>query len=415
MTTKRTVFKDGNFRWLWAGQTISVLGDQFSGLALSVLAVTSLGATEWQMGILNASSTASFLLVGLVAGAWVDRWVKRSVMLIADAIRSLTLITIPVFWWFHMLTIQQLFVVSAIMGLAAVFFDVASQSLVPLLFKDDQIGAANGAMETSTQVSHVGGPSLAGILLGVLQAPFLVLFDAFSYAFSSLTLLRVKSHEVPTPKTNRQPLRTEIGEGLRFVYNQKIIRTIATCTSGTNFFSSMIFTLMPLFVLRTLGIPAAAFGVMMSVGAIGGLLGAAFTARLIKFMGEGPLIVLSAVISGLAMCLIPAAGAIPREFAIPLLVVTEFLFSFSVLTYNITQVTARQRLCPPQLLGRMNASIRFFVWGVMPLGGLLAGYLGSTFGALPTMWIGGAGSLLASGLVLFSPLRTLREIPSHAE
>ena len=402
------------FRWLWSGQTVSVLGSQFSNLALPVLAVTVLGATEWQMGILNAASTAAFLLVGLIAGAWVDRWVKRKVMIVADLIRFLTLLAIPVLWWFHVLAIWQLFVVAAVTGLATVFFDVASQSFIPVLMPKDKIGSANSALETSAQVAHVGGPSLVGFLIGLIQIPLLFLFDAISFAVSSATLLRIKDHEVPASKEARAPLRQEIAEGIVFVVRQKLIRTIALTTSTTNFFSNVLFTLLPLFILRTLSVPATAFGFMMSMGAIGGLVGAALTSRLIKWFGEGPVIVGSAILSGLSICAVPLSAVLPQSMVIPLLITAEFVTSFTVLTYNITQVTARQRLCPPELLGRMNASIRFFVWGVMPLGSLLGGLLGATIGVQITMWIGGIGSLVSAVFVTFSPLRKLREISSEA-
>lgn len=413
--TKTAIFRNSNFRWLWAGQTISVLGSQFSGLAEAVLAVSMLGATEWQMGVLNASSTASFLLVGLIAGAWVDRWIKRRVMVIADLVRFLAIVSIPLFWWFHLLSIWQLFVVAAITGLASVFFDVASQSLTPILFKEREIGVANGALETSQQIAHVGGPSLVGFLIGFIKAPLLLLADAISFAVSAVTLLFISDQEMPAAKENRRPLRIEIREGLAFVYRQRFIRTIALTTATTNFFSTMIWTLLPVFILRTMHVPATAFGVMMSVGSVGGLIGAALCSKLIAKIGEGPLIALSATLSGVAICAIPLAGYVPAAFVVPLLVVCELVNSFSVLTYNITQVTARQRLCPPQLLGRMNASIRFFIWGVMPVGALLAGWLGTIMGTQATIWIGGIGSLASAAFVLFSPMRSLRELPSNAE
>lgn len=172
--------------------------------------------------------------------------------------------------------------------------------------------------------------------------------------------------------------------------------------------------LFPIFVLRTLGLEPGVFGLLMSVGAVGGLLGATTTARLIKTMGEGPLIAISAVVMGLSAMLAPLAGMVDIRFAPYLLAASGFIGAFTVLTYNITQVTARQRLCPPELLGRMNASIRFFVWGVMPIGAFVGGVLGTYIGIVPTMWIGAIGSFLAAGFVVFSPLSRMKELPRTA-
>ena len=411
----RSVLKDRQFRKLWFGQGISIFGDQFTGLAIPVLAVTMLHATEWQMGLLNAFGTAAFLLVGLIAGAWVDRWLKRRVMIVADLIRFATLISIPLLWFAGQLQIWHLFAVAAIVGVAAVFFDVAYQSYIPILVEKDHIGPANSYLETTNQVAGVAGPSVVGFLLTVIKAPMLLLADSVSYLVSVVALSTIRDHELPKPVEERRPLRQEIAEGVKFVWNQPLIRTIAFTTATSNLFSVMIFTLMPLYVLRTLGISTALWGAMMSAASIGGLLGAAATGKLIKLVGEGPLIAGSALVSGLAFGLVPLAATASQPVAIVLLTVAEFVISFTVLTYNITQVTARQKLCPKPLLGRMNASIRFFVWGVMPIGALVAGALATGFGTVTVLWIGFAGTLAAAGFVLFSPLARLRQLPSVPE
>jgi MFS family permease len=409
---KSSVLKDRQFRRLWLGQGVSVFGDQFTGLAIPVLAVTILHATEWQMGILNAFGTAAFLLVGLIAGAWVDRWLKRRVMIVADVVRFLTLLSIPILWFAGQLQIWHLFLVAGIVGVAAVFFDVAYQSYIPVLLDKEHIGPANSYLETTSQVSGVAGPSVVGFLLTLVKAPLLLIIDSITYLVSVLALSSIRDQEQPKPVEERRPLRVEIAEGIRFVWNQPLIRTIAFTTATSNLFSTMIFTLMPIFVLRTLGISTALWGAMMSAAAIGGLLGAASTGKLIKLVGEGPLIASSALISGLAFGAVPLASTMSQTAAVVSLTIAEFVVSFTVLTYNITQVTARQKLCPKQLLGRMNASIRFFVWGVMPIGALTAGGLATAFGTVTVLWIGFFGTLAAAGFVLFSPLARMRELPS---
>jgi MFS family permease len=335
-------------------------------------------------------------------------------MIFADLVRLVAIGIIPALYFSGQLAVWHLFVTGAIIGVATVFFDVAYQSFIPIFLKKDQINSANSALETTSQVSFIGGPAAVGILLTFVKAPVLMIIDSVSFLFSAIALGFARDKEVVAPKEDRRPLRTEIAEGLRFVVSQPMIRIIAITTAGTNFFGAMIWALSPLLFLRDLHMSPALFGLMFSVGSIGGLLGGIAAPKLARVMGEGPLITCSAVISGAALLLIPFAALQPVE-VVPYLVTTaEFISSFAVLTYNITQLSARQRICPPQLLGRMNASIRAFIWGVMPLGSLLSGVLGSQFGILTTLWIGALGATLAGVAMLFSPMRNLKRLPDEA-
>jgi MFS family permease len=412
MTTVESVRRNRGFLWLWGGQTISVFGEQFTGLAVPVLAVTLLHAVAWQMGVLNAASTAAFLIVGLPAGAWVDRWLKRRVLILADVVRFAALAVIPILWYTHLLEIWQLIVVVAIVGVASVFFDVAYQSYLPLLVKPEQVGPANSNLEATAQVSRIGGPAIAGALLTIVSAPALIIVDSLSYIVSFLSIWRIRDTEVAADPELRQPLHREIAEGIRFVAGQPLIRSVAGTTATSNFFSTLGFTLYPLFALRELGIGSLGLGITLSAGAIGGLLGATLTPRIANWIGEGRVIVVSAFVAGVAFLPVPLSALLHGAQAVPLLAAGEFLTGFCVLVYNITQVTLRQRLCPPRLLGRMNASIRCLVWGVMPISALVAGALGGVLGVIPIMWISFAGGMLAGLWVLFSPLRRMRDLPT---
>jgi MFS family permease len=388
-----------------------------TGIAIPVIAVTMLGATELQMGLLNAADTSAFLIVGLLAGALVDRWIKRRVMLIADLVRMIAVGAIPLLWANNVLNIYQLVVIGAVISVATVFFDVSYQSYIPILLPKEYIGIGNARLETTGQISGIAGPGVVGALLRILQAPLLLIFDAFSFLVSAFSLFLIKDRELPKPKTDRRPLRKEIAEGLNFVWNQKLIRAISFTTATGNLFGTVTGTMFAIYFFRSqyLGLDTASFGILMSIGSVGGLLGAAVTPRLIKIFGEGPLVVISAVTNGVVQLLIPVAWLFPHQLAIIPLAVSGFMTSFLALTYNITQVTARQRICPEHLLGRMNASIRFMVWGCMPIGALISGVLGSTIGLIPTIWFGATMSVFAASFVLFSPLRTMREMPQKPE
>ena len=415
MSSDAKLIKNRNFVWLWTGQSISVIGSQLSGLALPVFAVTILGVSEAQLGLLGTFDNAAFLVFALLAGAWVDRWVKRRVMIIADLIRMAAVAAIPLLYFAGVFEFWHLLVLGAIIGTATVFFDVASQSFIPILFKDDEIGRANSALETSSQVAGIGGPSLVGWLLVFLKAPFLLLADAVTFLISAFTLGVIRDNEVPKPAEDRRPLREEIAEGLKFVWNQPLIRRISFTTATSNLFNSLAMVLFPIFILRNLEISTGVWGIMIAIASIGGLLGAMSTSRLMKLIGEGQLIVYSAVASGIIFCFIPVSAFLPKEWAPWVLTPIEFGISFLVLTYNITQVSARQRLCPKPLLGRMNASIRFMVWGVMPIGSFIGGLIGEFSGVVTAMIVGAVGNLFSALWIFFSPLRTMREMPSAPE
>lgn len=410
--TPPALLRNRSFLWLWSGDAISQLGAQFTALAIPVLAVTLLGATEWEVGLLGAAQTAAFLIVGLPAGAWIDRMLKRRVMIGADLVRALALSAIPVLWFAGALEIWHLYIVGAVVGVATVFFDVSYQSYVPILLPGVQVGDANSKLETTAQIARIGGPGLAGALLTIVSAPVLLLADAVSYLFSAFAIWRVRDSEQRADPAQREPLVKEIGEGIGFVFRHPLIRRIVGTTATTNFFSGLVMTLEVLFVLTELGLSTTVLGIMFSVGAVGGLLGAVATPRITARIGEGTALSLSALGFGLSVLAFPLAGLFPVA-AIPLLIAGSFLESFLVLLYNITQVTMRQRLCPPRLLGRMNASIRFVVWGVVPISSVLAGLLGTVIGILPTMWIGVVGTVLGAGFVVLSPLTTMKQLPTE--
>lgn len=405
-----------SFLAFWTGQGISQLGVQLGQLALPVLAVSLLGAGEMDLGVLNAAAMAAFLVVGLPAGAWVDRWLKRRTMIRADLVRMAAMLAVPVLWWAGALQMWHLYVVAAVVGVATVFFDVAYQSYIPLLVPRVQVSEANGKLEATAQVARMGGPALGGFLLTLVSAPVLFAAEAGGYLASALCLTRVHDTEEPPAPREGSSLVAEIREGAAFVATHRLIRRIVASTATSNLFSSLAYVLMPLVILRELGLGPAGLGVMLSIGSVGGLLGALATPRLAALTGEGPLLPLGLMVGGCAVVLFPLAlAAGPGPMALVLLSVGEFAMSFGVIVYNVMQVSMRQRVCPPRLLGRMNASIRCVVWGVMPIGSLLGGWVGERWGLVPTLWVGIAGQLLAVLPVALGPFFRLRTLPDAVE
>ncbi|WP_203567662.1 MFS transporter [Aestuariimicrobium ganziense] len=397
-----------NFTKFWIGQGLSQFGMQFSAIALPVLAVTLLHATEAQVGYLNASMTAAFLLVGLPAGAWIDRWFKRRTMIIADAVRVVTAASVPVLWFLDVLEMWQLYLLAGIAGIATVFFDVAYQSFIPFLVHKPDIPGANSRLEATSQVARLGGPALGGLLLKVMSAPVLLIADALGYLASMVFLMMTRDHEAydrqQAAAVERRPLLAEIGEGLAFVVRHPAIRLITASTLISNLTSTLYFTLSPILVLRIIGLDGFTYGVIMGAGAIGGLLGATLTPALRRTMRDSTLIAVSMLVASAGAFGFPLATLAPtRTGATALLVAADALMAFGVIVYNITQVSIRQALCPQRLLGRMNASIRFMVWGVMPISSLASGWLGSALGVVPTTWWA-----VSLGLLAVVPLLGLR-------
>ena len=412
MTSPSSLWRHRDFRQLWAAETVSEFGTMVTQLALPVVAVSLLAATPLEMGYLTALETLAFLVIGLPAGAWVDRWRRKRVLVTNDLVRAVALASVPVAWAMGHLTLGQLFLVAAVTGASTVFFDVAYQSYLPALVARDQVVDGNGKLETSRAVAQVAGPGIAGALLRVVAAPVLMAADAVSFLVSAGFIGRIATPDTVPDRAARRPLRTEIAEGLSFVVRHPLLRRIVACTGISNLFSAITTTLLVLYALRTLGLDQGTLGLVLSAGAVGGVVGAVTGAPFARWVGEGRAIPLSMLLILPFSVLTPLAvlGA-PGV----LLAVSTFGFGWGSVAYNITQVSFRQRLCPPALLGRMNASVRFLVFGTMPLGALLGGALGSWLGLVPTLWIAAGGQLLAALPVALSPLIGMRELPDELD
>ncbi|WP_151524643.1 MFS transporter [Serinicoccus kebangsaanensis] len=414
MTTQRpaSLWRHHDFRQLWMGDTVSVFGAQFVGFAMPLMAVQLLGADAFQMGLLAALESLAFLLIGLPAGAWVDRWRKRTVLVLGDLTRAALLLTLPVAWLLDALTMWQVYVVAFGVGCITVFFDVANQSYLPEIVDSDQIGDGNGKLQASQQTAIVVGPAAAAFMVRLLGSPLTIAVTSVCMGLSSLFVSRIRHREQAPDPTSRRPLVTEIREGLSFVLDHPLLRRIVACTGTSNFASSGMFALFVLYAVTTLGLSETTLGLVLSLGAVGGILGAVSSGWFGRFVGEGRAIPIAAVLSGVALFSVPLASILPP---VPTLLVGNLLISWGVVVYNVVQVSFRQRLCPKPLLGRMNASIRFLVWGPMPIGGFLGGVLGQQLGLVPTLWIFAVVALLASLPVLLSPLAGMRELPRELD
>ena len=409
---RSSLWRHRDFMKLWSGDTVSVFGSELVLFALPLIAVQILHADAFEMGVLATLESAAFLLISLPAGAWVDRLPKKLVIVSGDIIRAAILLTIPLAWMFDALSMVQLYLVAAGVGIVSVFFDIANQSYLPEIVDADAISDGNGKLQASQQTAGVAGPTLASGLVTAIGAPLTIGLTSICMGLSSILVGLIRNRETPLPAEDRAGFVAEIREGLGFVLGHPLLRRITACTGLTNFASSGIFALLVLFSLTTLGLHQVELGIIMSVASAGGILGALTATWVQKILGEGTSIAVSALVSGLCFLGVPLATVLP---ALPTLLISWFLVTWAVVVYNIAQVSFRQRLCPKPLLGRMNASIRFLVWGPMPLGAFLAGILGDRLGVTTTMWILAICALLGSLPVLASRLLRMRELPRELD
>jgi MFS family permease len=406
------LWRHADFRRLWVGETVSQFGSTISQLALPLVAILVLHASIWQVGVLGACETAAFVVVGLPAGAWVERMRFRSVLIVNDLVRAAALAWVPVARLLGVLSIGQLYGVALVTGVSTVFFGVAYQSYLPQLIDRDLLVEGNAKLQASESVSQIAGPGLGGALVQVFTAPYAVLVDAVSFLWSAAWLARI---EVRPPRPERGPdpnLLREIRDGLRFVLGDRMLRSIALCVGMANLFASATFAVFSVLLARGLRLPPGVIGLLSSTAAVGGLIGALAAGRFAARVGRGPAIWIACAVAGPCALVSPF---VRRDWTVGLLAVAQIVMWMAVVVFNITQVSFRQALCPPGLLGRMNATMRFVGLGTMPLGALLGGLSGSTIGVRGTLLAGAVGQSLAFLPVFLSPLRRMRELPSCAE
>jgi MFS family permease len=418
------LWRHRDFLLLWAGQSVSELGSAVTMLALPLTAVVVLRASTFAVGLLAAATTVPFLLIALPAGLVVDRMARRRLMIGCDAARMLIIGSVPVAAALGVLTIGQLFAVALAAGVLTVFFDVAYQSFTPTLIDRDQLPDGNGKLAATQSFAQVAGPGLGGGLFGLLRAGALTA-DAVSYAVSTVSLLFIRARETtagPEPRpagaepgpagAARPRFRTELFAGLSFVVRHPVLRKIAACTATANLFAAMAVSIEIIFLVRVLHVRPAYTGVLVAAASLGGVAAGIASGWLSRWIGSARIIWVSMVAFSAPGLLLPLAEP---GWRLSFVIVGGAAVAFSGVLYNIAQLSYRQAICPPGLLGRLNAAIRWIVWGTLPLGSLAGGALGTLLGVRTTIWIGVSGTWAAALWVLFSPLRRMRDVPGPGE
>ena len=419
---RRRLISDPGFLRLWTAETISHLGSSFSALAMPIVAIQLLNAGPMEIAIINLADTLPFLVIGLLVGALIDRLPRRGVLIVADLGRAVLLLSLPISYALGLLSIPQLVIVGLLVGTLTVFFDVAYQAYLPSLIPKEDLVEGNSKLEISRSAAGLFGPSLAGALIAIVKAPMAVIIDAISFALSALFLFTIKpTHEfvaeqnnasAPAAKKPRSSLRSDIVAGLRYVFGHPALRTIGGATATSNLFSGIAGTVELLFAYNVLGLSVALIGFAATLGSAGGLISAVFADKISKRLGVGRTIVLTIPLGGPMIAVL--AFCQPGNDLLNALVIGAGFFAgaASGTLYNINQVSLRQALTPPEMSGRMNATMRWFVWGTIPIGALLGGALGTSLGLRETLLIAGIGGSFAFVPLLFGPVWKIKEMPT---
>ena len=401
------------FRRFWLGQTISLLGDQVALVAVPLTAVLVLDANASQMGYLIAAELAPNLLFAVHAGAWVDRrGRRRQTMIVTDLARAALIATVPLAYAFDALTMTQLYVVAFAAGSMTVLFSVAYASLFVALVERDHYVTATSWLAGSRAFSFVAGPSLGGLLVQALKAPFALVVDAVSFLFSALFLGSISPEEPPTEEAERGHVRA----GIRYVLRNPSMRYSLLATATINLFNFVFWALFILYAVKGLGVSAGTLGLVLGAGAIGGLIGSMVTTRLSRRIGIGPAYLLGAILFPVPLVLVPLADPDgPMWLILAMLFLAEFGSGLGVMILDISAASIFAALVPPRLRSRVSGAYTVVNYGVRPVGSLIGGFLGTAIGLRPALWIASVGAILGFLWLLPSPIPRMKELPEVEE
>jgi MFS family permease len=404
------LWRHPEFRKLWAGQTVSVVGDQITMLALPLAAVLVLDASATEMGLLAAAGWLPHLVFALGAGLWVDRRRrKRWVMIATDLGRAAMLLSVPLAYWLDALTIEHLIGAAFAVGALTVVFDIAWGVLFMRVVPRDDVVEANGKLMTSRSLSFVAGPPGAGGLVQAFGAPVAIVLDAVSFVVSALFVSRVRVDELPVPDLNGERVRARLASGFHFLFGHEILRPMLLCSATINLFNLGLWAIVVLYFAEGLGLSAATIGILLGVAAIGGVIGALVAPAVGRRFGMGPTFMVGTVLFTAPLLLFPLAGG-PRPLLLGLLIAGEFLSGIGVMLLDIQGASIQLLLTPEEMRARQLATFKFVNYGVRPIGALAGGLLAEAIGLREALFVTAIGGMLGVLWLLPSPTLRLREV-----
>ncbi|MFD2765088.1 MFS transporter [Micromonospora eburnea] len=393
------------WRW-WAAGTASSVGSAVGAVALPLTALTVLDASAFEMGLITAASYVAWLVIGLPAGVIVQRLPLRGAQVGADLARALAVASIPLAWWWEVLTVAQLVVVALVVSFANVLFDVANATFLPAIVSREQLHARNSLTSATHAGTQLSGPTLGGLAVQALGAVPTVLVDAASYLVSAALLWSLPARRADAPD-RWPPVRAMIGEGWRYVTRHPVMGPTMWTATAVNFVCGAQLAVYPLHLVRELHAPAALVGVLLAVEGVGSLVGATLTPWITRRWGTARSLVVACLVAAGGAFLVPLGVGWPAYLAFA---AGNVLFAGGVVVLSVTTRTYRQTASPPDLLSRVMATVRFVSWGAIPVGGLVAGALAGLAGARLTLVAFAVATVLAPLALLLSPVRGLRDL-----
>ncbi|MFB4283180.1 MULTISPECIES: MFS transporter [unclassified Nonomuraea] len=397
------LWRHGDFLKLWGGETISQFGAQITVLALPLTAILTLQATAGELGVLTAMQFAPVLLITLFAGVWLDGNRKRPALTVANLGRAALLGLVPVLYVADLLSMPVLYAIAFLTGLLTAVFDVAYVVYLPSLVSKDQLVQANSRLEATYSIASIGGPGVGGLLVQWLTAPVSIVANAVTYLAAAVSVAAIRHREPPPDRpADRASTWTEIKEGLATTLRDPLLRPLTVGSAWFNLFEQVILTLYLLYGVRELHLSTSLLGAVLAVGSVGALAGSFVADRAGQVLGVGRTMVWTMILGCAALGLVPAASGSPLV-AGSVLAAGLFVYGLALAVFNVHSLSLRGALVPPELLGRVTATYRFFVFGTIPLGGLLGGLLGERLGVRTAMVI--AVAALLAGAVVFAVTR----------
>ncbi|MFB6437949.1 MFS transporter [Streptomyces sp. NPDC056411] len=401
-----------DFRLLWCAETAGKFGAAVSTVTLPLIAVTTLHSSPFAVGLLSACGWLPWLLIGLPAGAWVDRLRRRPLMLAGAAVPLVLFATVPVAARAGWLGLGPLSAVALLAGAAAVIFQTAYSAYLPTLLAPADRSEGNALLHGSASAAQLSGQASGGLIAQLAGAANGLLGNAGAFLVALLCLLRIR-HREAHPRTRGDAPRTltaEIAEGVRLVAGDRWFRTLTLFGATSNLALMGYQSLVTVFLVREAGLAPGTVGALLALAGTGGIAGALVVRQTAARIGTARAMLLFELAVPTTALLIPLAAPGPGAL---LFVAGSFGVSAGVVAGNILKVGFQQGYCPPPLLGRLIASSAFLNYGTLPLGALLGGALGSALGVRPAMWIMTAGVPLAALVLLCSPVRTVRDLPTR--
>lgn len=402
-----------DFRLLWVGETTSAAGTGIGAVAIPVVAVSTLHAGPAMVGLLEAVVWFPWLVIGLPAGAWVDRLPRRPVMLSCDLVAAVLFLSIPVAAWAGWLGIGQLLAVAVTFGAVNVLSEAARQTYPPVLVGRTDLATANAVLQGSESATGVAGPALSGVITHLFGAATGVLANAVSFAVSAACLTGIRTREAPAQEAStRTSLRSEIAAGLRFLTGDPYLRVLAAGAAAANLTLAGVGALQILFLIDTVGVGPGQVGLLLAGEGVGGVVGATVSATLGRRLGTGRALVVLAVAGPPFGLLVPLTATGPRLAAF---VTATFVTTAAIVATNVLSRSFRQAYIPADMLARVSAGMRVVAYCAAPLGALTAGGLAAaTTTRIAITGLMGFGVL--SGLIYFlGPLRRTRDLPTSLD